>query len=405
MARPGVCQIASEQYIFTDRSARSARSYEDVSHYENDPTLGADIDATVLVKWDNQREHDENLRHLGRLGWDVAKGNALAPSPRNRHRYFGGLIVRTTFDCDILSAATAEVQPALQPTGVDALSDGQTVYACGNRLLLSPDGDISNVSATIENPMFARLHSVAFSNDGKRALTASSSLDMLYEVELSNGEVAWSMDLWSETPYNKNIFGQSFYRSPNGVTDYILNPSSFDLKDNEQLRGAHCVINDPTAYKGLGLATALAPVFINAVDYESNDILLATSFGRGEAWRINRTSQEIEVVARGLGRPHGLHVDSATGGYLVSDTLKEQVLLLDKDFEHEHVLDLSTLAERKEGLEDSRWLQYTTELRPGLYCAAMTSRQKLTLFDPTNKVRRDIPIDPNWGIQMVVANS
>ncbi|MET0779740.1 MAG: hypothetical protein ABWY71_02800 [Candidatus Saccharimonadales bacterium] len=395
--------MSSELYTFTDRTDRVSRVYEDVSQYQYDPALGNDVEATILVKWDNQRDHDNNLRTLAHAGWNVARGNALAPSPRDRHRYFGGFIVRTTLDQNEISASTVEPEPALQPTGAATRRDGLTAYACGNRLLLSTDGSVNNVSAIIDNPMFARLHSVAFSHDGHRLLTASSSLDMIYEVSVADGEVMWSMDLWAETPYNTNILGQSFYREQTPeTTGFVLNPSSFDLKDNEQLRGAQCVVDNPEAYKNLGLATALTPVFINTVDYEGEDTVLATSFSKGQAWKINRRSRQVEVVAKNLGRPHGLHTDSAVSGYLVTDTLGERAIFLNMDFEDEVVLDFSRLTDRKEGLENSAWMQYTSELKPGLYCAVMTSRQKLTLFDRQNKVRRDIDIDPDWGIQLVV---
>src|SRR5690606_4335152 len=190
---------------------------------------------------------------------------------------------RTALDIDVLSRETVEAQPTLQPTGVANRRDGMTVYACGNRLLLTPDGNIDNMTAAIDNPMFARLHSVALSNKGDKMLTASSSLDMLYELRVEDGSIAWEMDLWEETPYNTNILGQSFYRTQKpGTEGFLLNPSSFDLKDNEQLRDAECVVDDPSVYRWLGLATALTPVFINAVDYEDDANVLATSFGRGE---------------------------------------------------------------------------------------------------------------------------
>jgi len=394
--------MSSEPYSFIDRTERESVVYEDVSCYQDAPGLGSDLEVTILVKWGNQRDHDENLRMLGSLGWDITKGTALAPSPRDRHRYFGGFIVRTALDKDELSVNNVDMRAALQPTGVDFRQDGTTAYACGNRLLLTADGDADNIVATLDNPMFARLHSVAFNSDGERLLTASSSLDMVYELQAIDGEVVWSLDLWTETPHNVNTLGQSFYRKQEfGMTNFYLNPSSFDLKDNEQMRNAQCVVDDVSAYNGLGLATALTPVFINTIDYESDQIILATSFGKGEAWRIDRHNRQIEVVARGLGRPHGFHVESTTG-YIISDTLRERVLLLSNDLKKEMIFDLSHLQGRKEGLEHSRWLQYTTEVESGLYCAVMTSRQVLTLFDPGKRLRRDITVDPDWGVQMVV---
>lgn len=357
----------------------------------------------MVIKWDNQRERDTKLKQLGSAGLGVQRGDTLIPSTRGGTRYFGGLILRASLEHDALLPDNVTAQPAVRPSGIDISADGNVAYACGNKLLISPDGDLSSASTTIENPMFARLHSAAFSRDGRKILTASSSLDMLYEMNVDSGDIEWSMDLWSETPYNRNDREQSFHRTPRSDSkNYLTNPASSDLEDDEALRGAECVISDPRAYDSLGLATGLIPVFINTVAYESDSVLLATSFSRGEAWRINREEREIEIVARNLGRPHGLHVDAATDGYFVSDTLKEQFVSLDKTLKNERVYDLSGLQDRKEGLEATRWLQYTTALQPSVYCAVMTARQKLTLFNTSRKTRRDIDVHPDWGMQMVV---
>jgi hypothetical protein len=396
---------SKRQYGFTDRTHRVDRAYEDVSKYKYDLSLGRGVEVIILVKWDNQREHDENLRELSRVNGAGARQNAntLRPSPRERRRYFDGYVVRTGLGRDRIDASTATVQAAVQPTGVDIRADGLTAYACGNRILLFPSGNIRNSPIVIENRMFARLHSVEFSEDGRRLLTASSSLDLLFEVDVQTGSVTWAMDMWGETPYNRNVLGQAFFRKQTPETrGYLLNPSSSVLNHTEQLRDARCVVDDPAAYNGLGLGTTITPVFVNAVDYDGDDQILATSFARGEAWRINRRTRQVDVIASSMGRPHGLH-RAGTSGYFVSDTLGERVVFINNELDRERVLDLSKLGGRKAGLEASRWLQYTTRLRPNLYCAVMTSRQKIMLFDPKRKVMRDIQLDPDWGVQMVVA--
>lgn len=391
-------------YTFIDKTERLSVVSEDIESYDYDSNLGNTIAATILVKWANQLEHDENLRFLATGGWDVRNGHALAPSPRERHRYFGGYIIHTVLDQDQIAHSSVETTPATQPSGVATRSDGTTVYATGNTLVVTPNGDFNNPLRQIENPMFARLHSVAFDADGRHVLTSASSLDMLYELDVENGEVVWSMDMWSDTPHNSNALGQHFFRSGDSLEgNFLHNPTSFELKDNETLRGALCVVDDPETYKSLGLATALTPVFLNSVDYDYDQtLILATSFSMGEAWRIRRPTKTVEVVARGLGRPHGLHTALSGYGYVLSDTLNEKVSIFNRDFSRERVIDLSGLGDRKVKLEKAKWLQYTTELRDGLFCAAMTSRQSLTLFDIHARTRRDIFVDPDWGVQMVV---
>ncbi len=86
---------------------------------------------------------------------------------------------------------------------------------------------------------------------------------------------------------------------------------------------------------------------------------------------------------------------------MVTDTGNERSIFLTDDLKKELIVDLSTLQERKTGLEGSRWLQYVTRLDTNLYCAVIAPRQKITLFDPIKRVRRDIPFDPEWGIQLV----
>ncbi len=396
---PNPIDVPYQGYDFHDSSERSFRDIHDVSDYAYDPNLGRDIQANVLVKWTNQSYHDENLRSMFTGGWDHVAGIARTNSWRHRNQYYDGLVVETSLDVDYIDSENADrVEPALQPTGLDARADGLTAFACANKISLSADGDISNPSETITHPTFARLHSVEFNPDGNRLLTASSSLDLLHELDL-DGQIVWTFDAWTDTPFNINKLGQSFLRAYALGSGALRNPDPVDLKGNEELRGARCVIDDPTRYNDLGLPTNLTPVFMNTASYNEEGDVLVTSFHRGEAWVIDRAAHSVNVVARDMRNPHGLHQQD--DGLMVTDTGNEYAIFISDDFRRETIVDFSTLDQRKRGLEKSRWLQYTTQLDNNLYCAVVSPRQRLTLFDPIQRTRRDIPFDTEWGVQNV----
>lgn len=387
-------------YGFHDSSERPFRDIHDVSDYDYDPDLGRDIQVNILVKWTNQSYHDDNLRAMFTGGWDPVAGIARTNSWRHRNQYYDGLVVQTNLGVDYIDNDNADrMEPALQPTGLDIRADGLAALACANKIALSADGDISNPSEIITHPTFARLHSVEFNSDGNRLLTASSSLDLLYEVDL-NGQIVWTFDAWTDTPFNTNKIGQSFLRSYVSGSDILRNPDPINLKDDEKLRGVTCAIDDPVAYNGLGLPTNLTPVFMNTASYDSEGQILVTSFHRGEGWVINRNSRHVNVVVKGMRNPHGLH-QLRDDGLMVTDTGNEHTIFIGDDLQRETVIDFSGLEQRKKGLEKSRWLQYTTQLDDNTYCAVIAPRQMLTLFDPVQRTRRDIPFDAEWGIQSV----
>lgn len=391
-------------YEIIDNSTRQQQSVEAITDYAVDPHLAEEHDIVLLVKWDDQRQRDDGIREFARQHPLHSTRTEAGPGPRRQLGYFGGYIVRASLAQDSLTIDTTVSEPVVRPMGMDVAADGRTVYALGNELRLRAAPESGLLSQTFWQPQFARLHSAVFDERQKRLLTSSASLDMLYEIDCVSGKVAWSMDLWEETPFNTNDRGQSFFRKPvKAEGDYVMNPSSAALENDPTLVAAACVIDDPEAYDRLGLKTALVPVFINSIDYENDRTLLATSYGRGEAWRIHRDSGQIEVVAKNLARPHGFHKKDSDGGYLVSDTRNERVLFLDEDFKREHVVDLSDAEYRKPGLENHKWLQYTSELADNTYCAVMSSRQTLILFNPVERVRRTVRFDPDWGVQTVFA--
>lgn len=395
--------MTDRHYELIDKSERQHIETLDVADFADCPELGRDAEVTILVKWTNQSYHDENLRAMFTPDWDAVAGISRTNTWRHRNQYYGGLIVQASLGADYLDSASAHLAvTALQPTGVDSRSDGTTAFACADKLLFAPDDNPAHTTKTVADPAFARLHAVEFSPSEQRLLTASSSLDLLHELD-TQGNIIWTFDAWQDTPYNTNQLGQQFVRRASMAAGraVLSNPDPIELKDDKNLRGAICVIDDPEAYNNLGLPTNLTPVFINGASYAPDGQILTTSFHRGEAWTINRTSHQITAIAKNMGSPHGLQYNPDTHGYLVSDTLHERARFIDPDLEREVSMDLSALGDRKAGLERVKWLQYTTRLAANLYCAVVAPRQRVTLFDPVHRLRRDIPFDHEWGIQLI----
>lgn len=391
-------------YNFVDTYNVENQSVQDVNNYTLDRDLGRGIGIVAVVKWTNQVYHDNYLRSLLSGGWDASLGLSNAPNNRARSRYYEGLIARSDLDTDSIQATDCDTTEMLQPTGFDHLADGSEVYASANCLVLQRLG--GNATArVIQNPWFARLHSAEFNEAGDRVLTASSALDVIYEVDIKDGKPSWSLDVWEETPLRQNIFGQSLYRhmplSPCLGDAVLHNPDPLYLKDNDETRGATCVIDDPSVYRGLGLPTALMPAFVNSVSYGLEDTVLATSYQRGEGWVIDRANQVIKIIAKGMKRPHGLHLDPLLEGYMVTDTVGEKAIYLSSDLKRSLVIDFAHLPGMKPGLEKAGWLQYTTRIAPDTYCAVLTSRQMLVVFDPVRRLRREVAIDPQWGVQLI----
>lgn len=393
--------MTSERYSFTNHTERRFTADLDLADFTENPELGKGVDVTILVKWTNQTYHDENLRAIFSPEWDNLTGISRTNAWRHRNQYYPGKIVEISLDNDYLDdASAAKAEDASQPTGIDRRHDGTYALALGDRIHLSDTAMPSDTVSSIERVDFARLHSVEFDDTGRHILTTSSSLDLIQEVDLT-GNLHWTWDMW-DTTFNTNQLNQSFYRSIGRLVlgDYLHNPSVESLKDPSN-HSANVVIDDPNAYDRLGLSTNLTPVFPNGASYGFGRDILVSSFHRGESWILNKESDSVKIVTRDQKKPHGFHRDPSFG-YIVSDTGNEVVHFISPDLESETRITTANLQGRKPGLEAVRWLQYTTRLADNLYCAVIAPRQMITLFDPIGKTRRDIPFDPEWGIQKVV---
>lgn len=164
------------------------------------------------------------------------------------------------------------------------------------------------------------------------------------------------------------------------------------------------LVNDPNSYNGMGLPTSKTPNHINGVTYDRNGNILATVFHRGELWSIDKNSKQVSILLNGLGHPHAIKQDSLfRNGYIITDTNDESVIFLDSNYQPKYKLFTSDFDGKRQGLEKERWLQHTEKIADNLYCTIDMPRRKVFLFDPINKIYRDLSFNPNWAIQLISA--
>lgn len=374
----------------------------DVSDMKVNSALGEGESVAVLVKWTNQTYHDENLRSMFTGQWNEKADVSVANTERHRQQYYPGLITAFDLSTDFLDASNAEmVKSEIQPTDIDYGEFG-VALAVGDRIIVRKTLDGEDQS-TIRHPWFARLHAVEQICENE-FLTVSSSFDQIYIVD-SGGNILKHLDVWAQGR-NVNKFGHMMLRGSEleQTGTSRLNPEVALLREQNHSPQRANVITNPATYKGLGLPTYLTPTFVNHVAYDSDTRkVLATTLNSGECWQVDLETGIIEVVLDGLVKPHGLRKYGE--GYMVTDTGRERILLLDETFKIQRSYDTSTFQDRKKGLEKALWLQNTTQLESGLLATISAPRQKVTLLDAEHGEYRDIPFDADWGIQTIKSST
>lgn len=370
----------------------------DVSRMRKNPELGAGETVVMLIKWTNQSYHDENLKSMFTGQWDEKADVSRANTNRHRQQYYPGLIATFDLSTDFLDRSSADyARDEVQPTDID-INPSSVALAAGNRILVRDTLEGSN-KKSIENPWFARLHSVEQLGTN-HFLTVSSSFDQIYVVD-DTGNILQHLDVWAQGK-NINKFGHAMLRDYGVIPGHKdrINPEVSLLKEPNDCPQRVNIISDPRTYKGLGLPTYLTPTFVNHVTYDRNEHkVLATTLNTGECLRMDLSTGTINTILSNLVKPHGLR--KYKNGYMVTDSGREHILILDESFGVQKRYDISTLQERKPGLERALWLQNTTQLGGGLLATISAPRQRITLIDPEQNEYRDIPYDQDWGVQTI----
>jgi hypothetical protein len=367
-------------------SAGAIPKRESLQDYHPCPNLGREEDLLIVVK--HQGQYQANQRFLRFL----RSGPSKVP-PRRSLR--AGMVFLVRAAADQISKQDVECAPFLLLG-----KEPRAVSSKGSRLVIATADELvifdwnSRQMIRCRNPKFADLHSVFFSDDGRRLLVAATGFDTILELDTTSGETLWCWSAW-EHGWIAAPNGSVLVQNPavarqlrrQGKQVILLDPQEFTLRHRHSLRG---------------LPTRSRPCHLNGAVYSHDNQILASLFHQGQLLSIDRSSGHSEVRYTGLANPHGL-TPNVGRGYIVTDTHRGNFLFLSPKLELLQEVGVTGLPGVVSGMEDAgEWLQYVTQLKSDLYAAADIRRSAIHLFKTKTRQYRTLKIPGSWGVQMVM---
>lgn len=253
--------------------------------------------------------------------------------------------------------------------------------------------DISGISLITEklqikrrytNPLFAFLHTITLSEDGRRILVCSTGLDSIVELSLDSGEQTFRWCAW-EHGFNPDADG----------TWLTLDEAVHKKNMAEGRRSEFIEIPRPEH----GIITSHRSAHPNAAIYENRlgiaSILISIGYS-GEVYRIAMDDGAPELVGKFAPLSHGLHRISE--GWRITETTKGRWLSLDKAFSPKRSYVSSKLGEKVEGAEKSEWLQAVIPAGSTSFLLLDANRGLIATDLATETLTFYRP-DPNWCVQ------
>ncbi len=195
----------------------------------------------------------------------------------------------------------------------------------------------------LNNSLFNDLHTLTLTVSGK-LLVVSTGTDSILEVDFGDAEQAIWEWLATEQGYDVNPAGQR------RIIDRQLNYQSIITTTPEHTTHVNTALND-----------------------QPNRIL-ATLFHQGELIEIDSQSKKSKILLSGLKSPHNIR--RTKGGFILSDSRANRVLLLGNDFQIE-----------KEIKENFDWVQDACEFEQGLsYLVGDSNNDRVVLVNQSGQV-------------------
>ncbi|MFH1608910.1 MAG: hypothetical protein ABH951_02770 [Patescibacteria group bacterium] len=194
----------------------------------------------------------------------------------------------------------------------------------------------------LSHPLFNDLHSITISNSGNLLVT-STGTDAILEIAFEDASTVYWDWLATENRFNKNPSGEP------------------------------CYVDRSTDYRKVLTSTPEHTTHINTALNDTPNRVLATLFHQGALVEIDIASKEHRVLLDGLKSPHNIRLRS--GGYLLSDSRANKVLLLDGQFKVESRL-----------TGDFHWVQDALELGNRSYLVGDSNNDQIVKIDDKSKV-------------------
>lgn len=224
--------------------------------------------------------------------------------------------------------------PVPSAFGLCVRQESGSLYVASNSVLSKIKG--GRCIQTLNNPLFNDLHTCAPSLSGN-LLVVATGVDAVLEVDFEDASKVYWDWLATEHGYNTTATG---------------NIRVIDRKFN---------------YQSVVTVTPEHTTHINTAINDRPNRILVTLFHQGEIIEIDMPSKRSKCLMSGLKSPHNIRLRE--GGFMVSDTRANRVLLLDNNFAIEREIT---------GMFD--WVQDALELDGNLgYLIADSNNDRLVL--------------------------
>jgi len=336
------------------------------------------LEIFLVVKSQDQIERRERMTHQLKQG----KIGRVAPRPISE-----GLLLKYPFppkNNSLLNIKKAHlVVPFPEPRHIFPFTkDKYFLTEIGCVDLIDSQGKILD---KIIHPFFAFLHTVVLNRSQNRILVTSPGYDAIIEIDIKTKQETWSWFGW----------------------DHGFNPTKDDVyyantaKKAEQLKkkGYKAKYINPDEYNEQGLLTAHRTTSPNVAIYNpyNSEATVIVSIGSGKIIEIDRKTLNHKIVFDELSHmPHGIMPFDQ--GWVVTDTLKGEFLILDKAFNILQKLVLSNLPGKPKGTEKLEWLQLVKPVSKTKFIG-LDSNRGIVVFDIADQCYEIIKPDPNWCIQ------
>lgn len=260
---------------------------------------------------------------------------------------------------------------------------------------------------TITNPNLSRIHSLEFSHTNPNLVLCSSmGANKIVEINIQNNQINW---LWNPLSNGYNHNKHDVYISLDQNDSQLIAQVhqnthmqiSKSLTESRIVKEFDITINktkDEKLHEVLSWQNTFKPNW-SGYDSREPDTFLSTSHSLGVAVTIQRNG-DSKVLTDNLINPHGIIPTSS--GYIITDTGRGKVLLLNQNKEITYIYNFSNLPVkdifRKRKHE---WLQHTYPLSRNLLVSVDSRRSHIVVWDNNNYQYSTYSYNPNWIIQSV----
>jgi len=365
----------------------------DISGFERGRVLLQPITVWLVIKSQDQLERRARMVDKLRRGEKIGR---LAPRPVAE-----GLLLKYRLSPAGDAAVPAgdgepEVGDQVLDVGgalaVARLREPRHIYRwADDRFLLTEIGRVDLIDErgeildTFTHPYFAFLHTVVLDRPQEHMLVTASGYDAILELDVATKRESWRWFGWDHG-FNPNDDGVYYANTPEGARGL-------------ERQGHAAQYIDPQQYNEQGLLTGTRTTHPNVALYNpyTHETTIVASVGYGQIIAIDRTSGDHRVVVdAGVPVLHGLA--PYDDGWIVTDTCRGALWLMDEGFNVTQSYDFTGLPGKPAELGDIEWLQHATPLGDGRF-ACLDANRGIVVVDVNARRYEILQPDPEWCIQ------